>query len=487
MKNVLIILTDQLRKDTLGCYGNSICQTPNIDRLAERGVCFNRNYVANPICMPNRLSIFTGQYPRNHKMWTNGLYFNKARRTMATEFTQHGYQTAAFGKLHFTPYQGDSGDYESGKFWETQGNAHPWHGPYWGFEHVELTIGHTKPLAHYGRWFEANGGTPEMFVRRPISGAPQSGVRDMPPELHDSAFVGTRAASFLREQRNRERPFFAVASFPDPHHPFDPPEAVAQSYSPEEVNPPIGTPDDLNERPEHYRQHFQGGWHRSGPIEASRPQGIPENQQNEMIAHTYAMVDLIDRNVGIILDTLFEEGLAEETLVLFTSDHGELLGDYGLWFKGPFFYEGLINTPLIMAGMDCVPGMVSDALVSDVDLAPTLYDLTGVPKPFYIDGLSQKAHLLDPGQSVREHCLIEYHTGYGQHDQASKALVTADTKYIHHQSGELELTDLLNDPTEQYNLAASRSYQETLSQMQVAMLSELIGTESKWPEQIALA
>ena len=487
MKNILLIITDQQRKDSLGCYGNPIVQTPNIDRLATQGIRFNRNYVANPICMPNRLSIFTGQCPRNHGMWTNGLYRQRERRTIATHLASHGYQTASFGKLHFTPYGGDAGNWESANFWQAQGDDFDWYGPYWGFDHVELTIGHTRPLAHYGRWFRQNGGTPEMLERHEGHGAMQSGVRKMPAALHDSTFVGERTAAFIRTERDARKPFFAVASFPDPHHPFDPPEEIAKLYSPDNVIPPVGVPADLVTRPPHYQQHFRGGWHRSGTVPESRPYGIPEAQQNEMIAHTYAMVDLIDRGIGTILKVLDEQKLWDDTIVIFTSDHGELLGDHGLWLKGPFFYEGLINTPLIIAAPRLAANGISDALFSDVDLAPTICELVGQPVPLYMDGHSQLPHLLDPTTSTRDQCMIEYRNGYGTSDVASRVLVTDTMKYVRYANGESELTDLRDDPREQENRVAQRGYADTVHEMQSRLLDEVLTTEPKWPEQIALA
>ncbi len=476
MHNILLILTDQQRKDSLGCYGNPIISTPALDNLASRGQRFERNYVANPICMPSRLSIFTGQHTCNHRLWTNGLLIDE-RDTVATHLQRHGYQTASIGKIHFTPYGGKAGNRESCNWWKQQGGkSSDWSGPYWGFEEVELSLMHTQTAAHYGKWFYEKGGTDQMTQPLPDQ------TRPIPEHLHDSTWVAERTIERLK-QRDRNKPFFLVASFPDPHHPFDPPSTTAAKYSPAAIPLPIGGPDDLASRPAHYRQHFERAWNRWGVGEPSTPNGIDETEARQRIVNTCAMVDLIDRNVGRILDQLDAEGLRDDTIVVFTSDHGELLGDHGLWLKGPFFYEGLINTPLIIAG----PGIhaaVSKALFSDVDLAPTLCDLAGAPALPFADGRSQAPHLHNPNQTVRDACLIHYQTGYGEGDVASKVLVTERWKYVRFETGEEELTDLRDDPEERQNVVQSAACYEVLQEMRQNLLKiELTEAKPKFPAQ----
>jgi arylsulfatase len=485
--NILLICCDQLRADALGCYGNPVVRTPHLDRLADSGVRCTRSYVANPICMPNRVSLFTGQYPRNHGMWTNGLLLQHEPRTLADDLRDAGYQTASFGKLHFTPYGGEAGNRESAAWWKALGDDCDWTGPYWGFEQVELTIGHTLDCAHYGRWFRAHGGTPEMRRRHSVCGTPDSGVRDMPISLHDTAFVAERTAAFLREERDASRPFFCVASFPDPHHPFDPPREAAAWYPYDSMPPAIGGPDDLATRPAHYRQQFVGAWNRKGVGSPACPDGLPEAQRRERTAHTCAMVDLIDRGVGEIMQALDVSGQRENTLVIFTADHGELLGDHGLWYKGPFFYEGLLRVPLLVSWPGALAPGVSDALVSTVDLAPTVLDYLGRPIPAGVNGRSQRPHLENRGRTVRDHCLVEYRTGYGAADVASAALITRDAKYVRYQTGEEELTDLAADPEERRNVAADPAYQSQAQALRAALLDTLLATQMMEPAQISHA
>jgi arylsulfatase A-like enzyme len=481
--NVLLILSDQQRRDSLGCYGNRVCNTPNLDRLAASGIRFERNYVANPICMPNRLSLFTGQHIHSHGLWTNGLLLDE-RRTLAHEFAEAGYQTASFGKIHFTPCGGDEGNRESEEHWRRVDGEPDWHGPYWGFEHVELTIRHTQPVAHYGAWLCANGGNDAMLVRNKVSTHRDCVTRPLPASLHDSTFVGQRAARFITAERDTTRPFFVVASFPDPHHPFDPPAEVADRYPVGAPITPIGGPDDLATRPAHYRQHLDGAWHRKGRVKPAHPGGISETHARERTALTYAMVDLIDRSVGTILDAVETSGMAEDTIVVFTSDHGELLGDHGLWSKGPFFYEGLINTPLLIRGPGLPRGAASAALFSDVDLAPTLCELTGVPVPLSVQGLSQRTVLTGEAEHVRDSCLIEYRTGYGRWNDDAAAVVTADEKYVRYTTGEEEYTHLAADPHESTNRAGSKAAEPAAAALRARLLQMLVMNTTRVGRQV---
>lgn len=481
-RNVLFIITDQQRRDSLGCYGNSYTRTPNLDALARRGCRFDRNYVANPICMPNRLSLMSGRMPSSHGLWTNGLLLDE-QPTLPAWLRDQGLYTASIGKIHFTPFGGDGDNLESEKLWTRRGRDFDWDGPYWGFEHVEFTLGHTAALAHYGRWFYENGGNDEMLAENP-----GTGTRPLPARLHDSTFVAERACDILRQRGEDGQPFFLCASFPDPHHPFNPPEEIAQTYDPAEAPSPVGTAEDLATRPPHYRQMLEGRWHRSGVSDtAKRPDGTDGTTARQRIANTAAMVDLIDRNVGRILDTLDQADLAENTLVVFTSDHGELLGDHGLWFKGPFFYEGLVGTPLLIAGPGVTAGAEIAGLSSAIDLVPTICEALGVKTPPWSEGVSLLPMLRGETENVRDSCLIEYRNGYAENDIASKTLITPRHKYTRYETQAEELTDLRNDPEESSNVAAEAEEMPALQRLRTALLDACLATKSRHPEQISHA
>lgn len=527
-KNLVLIMCDQLRKDFLGCYGNEYVNTPNIDSLAAHSTVFDHCYVNNPICMPSRMSIFTGLYPHNHNQWTNGNQLEHPLRTLADHLHDNGYHTGSIGKLHFQCTDcGKNAPHismEDHRLWEEKGDNIDWYGPYWGFEHVEFTSGHaTKPLAHYGKWYHEHGGKDEWAVAKPVEGFDACPVTTMPENLHDSMFVGERAAAYISEHANDDQPFFLTASFPDPHHPFNPPLETALRYKDVPVKMPVNEDDDLHTRPRHYHYHQYGVWHRAGLIhplpdmpeedkekcgkcanqiaqfmdekilqglgllthgdssgEEYKPSVLSAHERDQRIRNTYAMVDLIDKGVGKILDALKKSGALEDTVIIFTADHGELMGDHGLWLKGPFFYDGLVNVPLMMHTPED-NASVTEALASSVDIYPTCCELLGVPTPGSCDGMSQAAALR--GEKVRTECLFEYRNGYFENDVYTLGYVDEKYKFVQYQNGDVEMTDRINDPEENVNIVYNGANPELLAEYRNKLLNMMLNTASKFPEQ----
>ena len=527
-KNLVLIMCDQLRKDFLGCYGNEYVNTPNIDSLAAHSTVFDHCYVNNPICMPSRMSIFTGLYPHNHNQWTNGNQLEHPLRTLADHLHDNGYHTGSIGKLHFQCTDcGKNAPHismEDHRLWEEKGDNIDWYGPYWGFEHVEFTSGHaTKPLAHYGKWYHEHGGKDEWAVAKPVEGFDACPVTTMPENLHDSMFVGERAAAYISEHANGDQPFFLTASFPDPHHPFNPPLETALRYKDVPVKMPVNEDDDLHTRPRHYHYHQYGVWHRAGLLhplpdmpeedkekcgkcanqiaqfmdekilqglgllthgdssgEEYKPSVLSAHERDQRIRNTYAMVDLIDKGVGKILDALKESGALEDTVIIFTADHGELMGDHGLWLKGPFFYDGLVNVPLMMHTPED-NASVTEVLASSVDIYPTCCELLGVPTPRSCDGMSQAAALR--GEKVRTECLFEYRNGYFENDVYTLGYVDEKYKFVQYQNGDVEMTDRINDPEENVNIVYNGANPELLAEYRNKMLNMVLNTASKFPEQ----
>ncbi len=480
-------MADQLRKDCLGCYGNRYANTPNIDKLATKSMVFDRSYVANPICSPNRMTIFTGRYPSNHGLWTNGILAKKNSVTITEQLSTNGWQTASIGKIHFNPYSTESKDYslESVSNWDGIPESLSYDKGYFGFQHVELTLGHTLAKSHYLKWFKEKGGNEKDLgitaLGKIVSEDSVAGVRNIPSSLSSSAFVGERAVEYLRNGRCKNKPFFLSVSFPDPHHPF---VACKDSYERWKEAPfkkPCGSGDDLKTRPEHYRKHFMGMWTRNGLVAKKFDNGVPEEESKLRIRNTYAMIEEIDRNVGLVLNELESQGLMDDTMIIFTSDHGELLGDHGLWLKGPFFYEGLISTPLIIFSKDIAPGRCS-SLFSSVDVAPTLFDILALDCPAGIDGISQKAVLEGKAKDLRTKCIIEYRNGYNC-DCNVNALVTSTYKFVQYENGDQEYTDLASDPQEKTNQIGNASYKEKIHEAEKTLLIEKLKNKNKGDKQ----
>lgn len=475
VKNIVLIMADQLRKDTLGCYGNGLVHTPNIDAIAADGVRYGRCYTANPLCMPSRCSVFSGMYPHNHGLYTNGVLAEDDGRTLLHWLAEKGWQTANIGKIHLEPTMDPEGERsrEAKVHWRRDASYEIPSG-YWGYEYIRSTIGHSIVTGGYRKWFLEHGGTDEMFAVE-YAGAHTGGMK-MPARLHCSVYIGEMAERFLRTERDKERPFFLTVSFPDPHFPFTPPKELVRDR---EVRLPEGSAADLESRPARYREFYEGSW---GPEGEREPDGFgraDRELEKQRIARTYEMVEWMDRTVGRVLDALRSEGLYEETAVLFCSDHGELLGDHGMWFKGPFFYEGLINVPLLC--VDHVHRGKEDKLVSLVDIAPAVCGLLGIEAPPWIDGRS----FLEEGQ--RESCLVEYRNGYRERGQDFSAcvLVTQKDKLVFYEDGSCEFTDLERDPGERVSRAGDEAYRERIGERERQLLRELLSSSTNRYAQIS--
>jgi arylsulfatase A-like enzyme len=425
--NVLLITTDQQRADTIGAYGNPVCQTPNLDRLAAQGTRFGAARTQNPFCQPARATILTGMYPSTHGVTSNGIDLPEATAadSVATKFADAGWKTAFFGKAHFAstyPYV------PTGKLESVEGSAampDGWTGPYFGFDYAQLILfGHMMRMAplmgqwnwcfgpapfglHYGRWLYRDGpdrGNERLRLMTPeAAGVPwdhtQTWKSVLPEEDHPTTWVADRAVEWLSTV---EGPFFSWVSFTDPHHPMDPPAPWCDMYSASdvvEVLPEVRA-DEFATKPGIHQGWANGG--RGTPFEWANPGGakLTREELATMIAGYYGMVSQLDHNVGRVLDALDARGLADDTLVIATTDHGEYLGDHQMIFKGPLPYEGLLRVPLIVRGPGFEAGAVVDDPVGTIDLAPTALTAAGLPVPATMEG----APLLD---GPREHVLTE--------------------------------------------------------------------------------
>jgi len=493
--NVLLITTDQMRRDHMGCADNPVIRTPNLDRLAAGGVNFDRAYVNNPLCMPNRSTLATGRLPRNHNCWSNGINLPACERTIGDALAEAGYHTALLGKAHFNTFgRGrdvplDAAGQECGEAWEKSVYSADWTGPYYGFEHVELAIGHGVDnirRAHLGQW--VRGHHPGAIVglqRREDSpiGSRQCFTADVPAEAYSSSWLGTIGPDTLRRLAAGDRPFFLWVSFPDPHHPFCPPRPFDTMYDPREVPPPRLGPEALADKPAHFRTAYHGreGWEGIGPD--ARLDEITSPQLAEIIARTYGMVSLIDENVGKLLDALDAAHLADSTVVVFTSDHGDLMGDAGLVFKGPFLLEGLINVPMIWRVPGGSRGARSRALMNTADVAPTLLELLGVPVPRAMDGLAMADLARTGAAGRRDAAIVEFKSMY-RTELNLRTVVTADRKltyYAGHEFG--ELYDMTADVPEARNLYDDPAWARQRQALIERLLADALAGEDErtWP------
>lgn len=469
--NILLISADQQRADCFGFEGRKI-KTPHLDELAASGTRFSNCITPCVVCQPARASILTGQLCRTHGVHDNGIDLDPAigERGFAGALSQAGYDTAFFGKAHFATYHtfeptGRAECLKSSADWPAD-----WYGPYMGFNHVELMlVGHNwflpeKPPAgqHYERWFYADGrGDVKNALYREnagdTGGAAQTWHSRLPVAWHNSTWTADRAIDWLRHQPH-DQPFCAWVSFPDPHHPFDCPEPWSRLHDPADVDLPPQRVRDFDKRP---------WWHEAamtkepeGSAESietrksySRIQPQSDEQLREIIANTYGQIALIDHQVGRLMIALAEAGLADNTYVIYISDHGDWLGDHGLVLKGPMHYEGLLRVPMLVRGPQISLGKVIEDPVSTLDLGPTFLEWSGAT-PILTQHGSSLCNVL-AGSASRPFAMNEWELLPGR---AGVALSLRTVRTRRHKltvdlrSGAGELYDLQYDPNEMRNL-----------------------------------
>ena len=480
--NFLVIMTDQQRADHLGCYGNDIVQTPNIDGLAARGTRFDKFYVANPICQPNRAALATGQLTSVNGCRQNGIPLGLDCTTYADVLRAAGYRTGLVGKAHFqnvspipapSPVPRGRGEpppdpfhlarrtQRSGPEYELEIRAH-WARdpdksipkPYYGFDHVRLCIGHGDQVeGHYSAWLRnrLNGAADPRGRDAAIGGfdgTPQIWRTAVPEDLYPTSFVGEEACAFLKDPS--DAPFLLVASFPDPHHPFTPPGRYFDLYDPADMPLPasFGHPtharDDL---PAHIQRVYEVGDEKP---DAYWPFHADEDLTRRMTALNYGAITMIDDWVGRVLKALEDSGKAENTQVIFMSDHGDYMGDHGTVLKHGLHSHGLIRVPLIWHD-PAAPASVSPLQGSAIDFAPTLLQRAGLRCPVGMQGRDILAEDAENLPVLIEDAGLAFAANDGQ--TASRTLVHDDWRMSVFEGSELgELYDLAEDPHELKNL-----------------------------------
>jgi arylsulfatase len=428
--NILWICTDQQRYDTIGALGNPYVRTPHVDRLAAEGVAFTHAFCQSPVCTPSRASFLTGMYPSSVHGCTNGnAAWAGAAPLISRLLADAGYDTGLVGKLHLAGAhariepRGDDG-YRVFEWSHQPQNEWP--------------KGHA-----YADWLRARGVDPDTVKQRP---------EELPPGLHQSLWCAERAIAFMEERR--DRPWLLSVNPFDPHEPFDPPGEILRRYDPDRLPGPLFRESDLASQAKLRGVDFQ--------TSARRPEDF---NARLLQAKYYAMIELLDAAAGRMLEALERTGQRERTLVIFTSDHGEMLGDHGLLLKGCRFYEGLVRVPLILSRPGHVQhGRVSEALVELVDLVPTILEVCGLPIPERVQGRSLLPILTggtDSGHH-RESVRCEYYRGLNPDTperrglfEGSYATMIRDRRYklvAYHGHPMGELFDLAVDPGEFENL-----------------------------------
>ncbi|MFW5814163.1 MAG: sulfatase [Spirochaetota bacterium] len=428
--NILWICSDQQRFDTLGVTGNELIRTPNLDRLASEGTVFNRAYSQAPICTPSRASFLTGMYASTVHACTNGneRWAEAAPLLPAMLRDGAGYDCGLSGKLHLAGAQG-------------RVEPRPADDGYRFFRWSHHPIDDWDEGHDYADWIRSQGMDPARIYE-------ENGF--YPAEIHQTTWCTDEAIRFIDEER--DGPWLMSINYFDPHPAFDPPASHRSRYDPAAMPGP------------HYRESDLAAQALLEGVDFQSPPRDPDEFDAKTLqAAYYAMIELIDENVGRLLDHLERTGARENTIIVYTSDHGESLGDHGLLLKGCRFYEGLVRVPLIVAGPGFAAGQRSDALVELTDIAPTLLEVAGMEPPERFVGRSLAPMLR--GEATldrhRDHVRSEYyHTlsrkAPGRDEfNGSYATMIRDDRYklvVYHGHPVGELFDLEADPWEHENL-----------------------------------
>ena len=521
--NFLFIITDQHRADHLGCYGNRVVKTPNIDRLAHQGTRFERFYVATPICMPNRATLMTGRMPSLHGARQNGIPLSLKATTFVEVMRAAGYATALVGKCHLQSISGTPPTVglpqadprktqppahlrEADRTWLDHGRydqelRSTWHDhpefeltlPYYGFSHVELAVGHgDQVVGHYERWLNARqpnadslrGAKNQLPGNRTI--APQAWRTRIPEELYPTSYVAERAIDYLENyaRTDRSKPFFLQCSFPDPHHPFTPPGRYWDMYDPEEMTLPPSFHAGEWPVPPHLQQLYDERSAKKANREGQRVFAVTEREAREAIALTYGMITMIDDAIGRILKRLKALGLDAKTVVIFNTDHGDFMGDHQLVLKGALHYQGLVRVPFIWSEPSAQDkALVNDGLCGTLDLARTILDRAGLAGFNGMQGVSLLS-AVNGKETGHDALLIEEHQRRGymgfENNFRARTLMTGDYRFTLYEGAPWgELYDLRNDPLELRNLwedSSSRAIRHDLTEELARKLMELADT-----------
>ena len=503
--NVLLIICDQLRRDHLGYVGDPIVSTPNIDELAKKGTDFTKTYTCVPTCAPNRASLFTARMPSAHGLRVNGMSLRWDTPTVTKALTEAGYETHLVGKSHLQPYGIGPGDkvLETGTgefFPDTGKDGEDYtkefaarsreekvdYSDYYGWGGADMTLQHGDFVqGHYYWWLKEKG----------VDWADVAGVQHaeevspdwpstvykpaVPVELYPTTFVKGKTIEALQKFADGDRPFFLTCSFPDPHHPFTPPGKYWNRYEPADMPLPATFDDPVENAPPHIRSMKAAKGDHRDPYLGFAPS---EAQYRAAMAAQYGQIEMIDDAVGEILESVRDLGLADDTAVIFTSDHGDMFGDHGLMLKHCMHYDAMIRVPLVVM----VPGRdntVNNGYAMTMDIGATVLELAGLGTITGQQGISLLSGVGDPNTTVRDSAYIEEELPYRMDGLEApirmRTVVTSRgrmTLYGNEEFG--ELFDLIADPDELNNLWGQPGSAELYAEMMSALARNAIAFDS---------
>ena len=475
----MLVVTDQQRYDTLGCYGNPYIDTPNLDKFAQEGVLFEKCYCQTPVCTPSRASFLTGRYPRTTRCRANGQMIPGGERLISRVLADHGYYTGLSGKLHLAPCGPASCPIQEKRIDDGYLEFHWAHNPSGlGNSGLPESGGSYWSGNEYSRWLFKQGKRYQEADYDKM-GYVQKGMEE---QFHFTKWCIDKAidqihysAAEKREMPQYQSPpwFFNVNLF-DPHHAFDPPERLLKKYleRADKLPLPKYIPGELDSKSIFQKiDHISANNNQSQAHYFNYDEMSAEEHRLVKAAY-YAMIENIDIQFGRLMDALEETGEAENTIVIFTSDHGEMLGDHGIYLKGPYFYEPQVRIPLIISWKGhFLKGARLDTLTELVDLVPTIEEFClGEIEPG-VQGKSLAGILTgeESPDTHRNSVYSEYYAAMPWHQNPEAyGTMVFDGRYKisrFHSSNEGEFYDLEKDPDEQNNLWNAPEYLEEKARM----------------------
>jgi len=505
--NILFITTDQQHPDYIGACTPRL-KTPNLDRLCVEGTRFSRAYVCCPLCTPARASWITGQYPFRHGAWGVGTVLDKHCLSLPALLGEAGYRTAMIGKSHLEPGERHAvPDLTEGM--ARDGDAdyfRTWTGPWYGFDHAEINVGHCdedhSASAHYRVWLRDHGVDIGRYFGRHGPSFYRPRVWELPEPFHPCAWIAERSEAYLREHvaLHPDRPFFLNINLPEPHGPMHTPEPWYSMYRDMPLGAPKRRAGEWRDKPTITQAVREGrtaalGWH--GRFEMANVHTLVPHpyagtaytdREAEIIRIYCGMISLMDHYLGRVLDALDDVGLSHDTLVVFSSDHGDYMGDHFLMGKGACHYDGCVRVPTLARWPGTVKaGEVCKALINNIDIAPTFLAAAGLPVHPAMQGVSQLDVLCSRGATARDGVLVDFRAEAGLY--VNSWITDRYRLSVHHTptGNEVELYDLTQDPDEFINLAAEGRNGDLVARLMAELLAERSRTALPWQPRIAFA
>jgi len=505
--NILLITTDQQRWDTLSLYGKGGYKTPNLDKLALNGVYFDRAYCPQAICTPARVSLISGQYPSRHGASQIGMDEAPILRTSQTLghlMKEAGYSTALIGKTHFVARKDEATHIGADKydldFWKN------FDGPYQGFDYMLQGQEHNcneKPSCSYMAWLDEKGVNVDEYFWKPGKNGPDyngngpQGKWGIDVELTQNAWITEKSVSYIKDKADDETPWLCWASFQDPHAPYVCPDPYYSAVDMTDVKTPMKKEGEFDNKPPFYKNYSENGQWDDGNknfwaghiVSCTWNTDKDPNMLSPIDAKKsyIGMVNMIDDYVGKIIDSLEETGQFENTMIIFTTDHGDFLGEHGWWEKGLPSYDDNQRIPAIISWADGQKQKIgkTDSMFNLVDILPTCLDAAGAEIPPLVQGVSQLPILRSETEMLKDWALIEYQNYPSVYQQT---LIHDNHRLVVYRDADYgELYNLDKDPNQYDNLFNNPEYNKLQQKLMQKLLQVNMEKEGIMVKRVANA